>query len=125
MKNVAFVLNIVSEMLQHFRINVTHIFFAGGKVEPFIIGVDDYYEDAEITTIRTDDGFYGVVTAGVLTGGTALRKSYMFDGTTWVEAAAMPTQRVRPMCSLLEMDDGEVRFILLLFEAICISFLFV
>ena len=97
---------------------MTHTFFAGGKVEPFIIGGDDYSEDAEITTIRTDDGFYGEATAGVITGGTALRTSYLVDGKTWIEAAAMPTQRVSPMCSLLEMDDGEVRFILLLFEAI-------
>ena len=94
-----------------FRINVTHTFLAGGKVEPFIIkdGLDED-ENAELTTIRTGSStFQGKATAGVLAGGTPLRKSFIHDGQTWNPVAPLPTQRVSPVCSILEMDDGEVR----------------
>ena len=94
-----------------FRINVTHTFMAGGKVESFIItdGLDEN-EKAEFVPIRTvGNDTISTISAGVLSGGTASSKSFIHDGQTWKPVSPMLTKRATPACSLLEMDDGEVR----------------
>lgn len=93
-----------------FRINVTHIFMAGGKVGPFIIKDNfDGNETAAFATISSDgDYFVSKANRSDSSGGTPLKKSYLFDGVTWINASPMPTQRVSPVCPLLEMDDGEL-----------------
>ena len=47
-------------------------------------------------------------TSGVYGGGTPLARTYLFDGNSWSKAEAMLEKRVSPVCSLVEMDDGEV-----------------
>ena len=83
---------------------------AGGKVGPFFFKDNqEENETPEFVTISSNgDGFISRVSGRDSSGGAALSTSYLFNGVTWVKASAMPTQRVGPVCSLLEMDDGEV-----------------
>ena len=80
-------------------------------MEPFIIP-EILYDDEVFgdTTVEPDGGTLHFIesTSGAVSGGTALRRSFIHDGQTWRNVTPMMTQRASPVCSLLEMDDGEV-----------------
>ena len=43
-------------------------------------------------------------------GGTYFKEAWVYDGSRWTTIEPMSSVRVSPVCSLVEMDDGEVIF---------------
>ena len=60
------------------------------------------------TEVVGEDGTKYNETDATIVGGTPLKRGYLFDGKSWRKTAPMMQQRVSPVCSLVEMDDGEV-----------------
>ena len=45
---------------------------------------------------------------GIIGGGFALKRAWLYDGYYWTEVADMSTIRDRPACSVLPLHDGQV-----------------
>lgn len=80
------------------RLNSSHVFMAGGYARNYTF-CDELAEDnCNEKAGSTVDG-----------GGRVLRKSWMYNGDTWLDLPTMSIPRDRPACSLVQMDDDTVK----------------
>ena len=94
-----------------FRINSTHIFMVGGLSNTYELE-DEFTDDVpkDVKGCPKDYPPYLVqeIEDNTVGGGKFFREAWVYDGFRWSQTEPMSSVRDNPVCSLVEMDDGEV-----------------
>lgn len=82
------------------RLNGSHIWIGGGFVPPFVIK-----DPLEVNVEGNPEP-----TKKKTAGGIVLKKTWFFDGFSWIPATSMSEERNKAACSLLIDQNGEVQW---------------